>query len=550
MTGLDEYESVLGMPSGPRPPDHYHLLGLELFESSQSVIAAAADGRIVEAEESVLASAEQIRQVVDRIRLAKVCLLDLETKAAYDRQLNQSVLGEPTDPVAGSNPDNGPGPIVGPHLADQPHDDLLDDLLDEPQFEALPATLIAAARPAPKRRSRKWFWAFTFVEGLCVIGLYFYLHPSEPVAMPTLPVGSRIATGKTNSVNPRSRQPIEWPPQRESESIQPAPTRGPFEPGDRLAANPPVPTNPPVAPKGVNGDNEPPALTEPEMAQKAMPSPTSGPPTPGPAASAEEGSPRPASVQTRPVWPNQWKLQFAGNIDGTIDHELLSLSADEIKTLAALREQPLFTLRDAITKKPFAALPFDNQGHLSGTVVAMLPKNNWRACLSYANQVLQGRVRIFDDQRRCLFFADYRSKGRTRLLCLCADGVPIAVQIWRGKDSVAYLIELADGQPVAREQKQLSAEQTERLGAALAELASIEAQIRDCEKDWKSQLSDWWKVNDNALRAIAVKSMPDSEKQSRRTAYYKQLFDEQHAGLDKLLSQFEPLPADPAVPKP
>jgi len=538
--GLDEYESVLGMPSGPRPPDHYHLLGLELFESSQSAIAAAADGRIVEAEESVLASAEQIRQIVDRIRLAKVCLLDHETKAAYDRQLNQSVSGEQTDPVAGSHPDAGPGPIAGPLLADQPHD----DLLDEPQFEALPATLIAAARPAPKRRSRKWFWAFTFVEGLCVIGLYFYLHPSEPVVMPTLPVGSRTAAGKTTSVNPRSRQPIEWPPQRESESSVPAPARGPLEPGDAPAANPPV------APNGANGDDEPPALTEPEMAQKAMPSPRSGPPSPVPTAPAEERSPRPMSVQTRPVWPNQWKLQFAGNIDGTIDHELLSLSADEIKALTALREQPLFTLRDAITKKPIVALPFDNQGHLSGTAVALLPKNNWRACLSYANQVLQGRARIFDDQRRCLFFADYRSKGRTRLLCLCADGVPIAVQIWRGKDAVAYLIELADGQPVAREQKQLSAEQTERLGAALAELASIEAQIRDCEKDWKSQLSDWWKVNDNALRAIAVKSMPDSEKQSRRTAYYKQLFDEQHAGLDKLLSQFEPLPADPTVPKP
>ena len=86
--------------------------------------------------------------------------------------------------------------------------------------------------------------------------------------------------------------------------------------------------------------------------------------------------------------------------------------------------------------------------------------------------------------------------------------------------------------------------------AALAELASIEALIRDCEKDWKSQLSEWWKTHDNALRMISAQPIADGEKQTRRTAYYKKLFDEQHAGLDKLLAQFEPPTADPAVPKP
>jgi hypothetical protein len=269
-----------------------------------------------------------------------------------------------------------------------------------------------------------------------------------------------------------------------------------------------------------------------------------------PADAIEEGPANDVPAKLSPVWPTQWRLQFAGNSDGTIDNELLSFNADELKTLAALREQPIYTLRDAITKKPIAALPFDAQGHLSGIVVALLPKNDWRACLSYNNQVLQGRTRIFDAQRRCVYFADYRYKGRSRLLCLCADGVPIAVQIWRGKEYVAYLVELVEGQPVAREQKQLSAEQTERLGAALARLASIEMLIRDSEKDWKSQLSDWWKTHDNALKSISVQSIPDADKQTRRTAYYKKLFDDQHAGLDKLLAQFEPVPADPTAPKP
>ena len=208
------------------------------------------------------------------------------------------------------------------------------------------------------------------------------------------------------------------------------------------------------------------------------------------------------------------------------------------KSLAALRELPIYTLRDVSNKKPIAALPFDNQGHINGVAVALLPKNDWRACLSYNNQVLQGWAMVLDAQRQCVCFADYRNKGRTRLLCLCAGGIPVAVQIWRGKESVAFLIELADGQPVAHDQKHLSPEQAERLAAALAELASIEGSIRDCERDWKAQLTEWWTKHDNALRTIAALPIDERAKQARKIAYYKKLFDEQHAGLDKLLIQF------------
>ena len=157
---------------------------------------------------------------------------------------------------------------------------------------------------------------------------------------------------------------------------------------------------------------------------------------------------------------------------------------------------------------------------------------------------------VLDAQRNCVCFAEYRSKGRTKLLCLCAERIPVAVQIWRGKESAAYLIELAEGEPVAREQEELSVEQAERLAAALAELASIEATIRECERDWKAQLAEWWSKHDNALKTISALPIGDGEKQSRKTAYYKKLFDEQHAGLDKLIAQFESAPSDPEAHAP
>ncbi|HEX4142933.1 MAG TPA: hypothetical protein VHY91_05230 [Pirellulales bacterium] len=526
------------MPPGPRPPNHYELLGLTPLESSRSVIAAAADRRIVEAEESVLASAQQIRRVVDRIQLAKACLFDQQAKTEYDRQLNHGAAETQLGPMTGADSLAGTGPVAGPDsMADAPADEL--------RFEAIPAELIEAARPIPKRKTRRLFWTLTLIEGLCLIGLFFYLRHPEPVAMPKLVVRSRTASGPAESTSPPAGPVVQPPPQRPAEPGERVLTRGPFEPGDPFAPSEPSAPGEPAAPEETTGDNESASLTEPENNAEAMP-----PPTARSAESAEEAPPGMAPAPSRPIWPNKWMLTFASNSDGTIDDELLPLSAEEIKTLGGLREQPLYMVRDAITKKPTAALPFDNQGHLSGIVVALLRKNDWHACLSYNNQVLQGRLRIFDAERRCVFFADYRSKGRTRLLCLCSGGVPLAVQIWRGKDSVAYLVELVEGRPFARQQKQLSPAQTERLGAALAEIASIEGVIRDLEKDWKSQLSDWWKTNDNALRSISVQPIADGEKLSRKTAYYKKLFDEQHAGLDKLLSQFEPLPADSAIPKP
>ncbi|HEY1784212.1 MAG TPA: hypothetical protein VGG30_01640, partial [Pirellulales bacterium] len=257
MTGSDEYESVLGLPPGPRPPNHYELLGLELFAASAEVIAAAADGRIVDAEESVLGSAEQIRQVIEKIRLAKACLLDPPAKADYDRQLNHGILGVPDDPGDRSDLDAGqsllaePGLLAGPNSND-------DSPPDTVQFEPLPADLITAARPKPKRRSRKWFWAFTFVEGLCVVALYFYFHPREPVTMPSLPVRSRSTIGQWKATSPLGDPQVERPPQRETVSGQTAPPPGPVELGGPDAPREPVATHDrdapgtPVAPSDLN----------------------------------------------------------------------------------------------------------------------------------------------------------------------------------------------------------------------------------------------------------------------------------------------------------
>ncbi len=338
MTGPDAYESVLGLPLGPRPPNHYDLLGIALFEKSSRVISAAADQRVIDAQESVLASAERIRQVVSEIHQAKNCLLDQQAKAAYDRQLKQRILEDTPIGLADADPVTDGSPSS-------------DDSPDVTQFAPIPADVLNAARPTPvkKRKVRIWFWTFTLFEVLGVVGLVVYLRSTEPVDMPNLPVRGRVTPEPPKKVTPPVAQPVPRRP-------------------------PPLPREPlrePFAPVDNGGDNSP-VLTDPDMIAEVVT------PPPGPPSETAEAPSGEAPVPVSPHWPIVWKLNFAVNGDWTIDNEMLSLDAEEIKALSSLREQPVFTLRDVSTKKPITALPFDHQGHLSGVAAALFPKNGWR----------------------------------------------------------------------------------------------------------------------------------------------------------------------------
>ncbi len=115
------------------------------------------------------------------------------------------------------------------------------------------------------------------------------------------------------------------------------------------------------------------------------------------------------------------------------------------------------------------------------------------------------------------------------MLCLVERGLPLAVQIWRGKDADAYWIDRGQATPQAIKQSDLPAPQAEKLTAALKCLQEIEDSIRESEREWKSDLKKWWKQHDKALRRLKAPAQDE---------YRKKLSDEQHAGLDKLLGQF------------
>jgi len=85
---FDPYHKWLGIPPKDQPPNHYRLLGVELFESDIDVISHAADMRmtLLRSFQSGKRSAQALR-IRNEISAARICLVDSKKKAAYDTNI-------------------------------------------------------------------------------------------------------------------------------------------------------------------------------------------------------------------------------------------------------------------------------------------------------------------------------------------------------------------------------------------------------------------------------------------------------------------------------
>ncbi|MCH8922292.1 MAG: hypothetical protein IIA67_03965 [Planctomycetes bacterium] len=86
--GFDPYHSWLGIPPRHQPPNHYRLLGLQMFESDVDVIANTASRQMSHVRTFQTGQhAALSQQILNEIAAAKVCLLNPQKKASYDEQL-------------------------------------------------------------------------------------------------------------------------------------------------------------------------------------------------------------------------------------------------------------------------------------------------------------------------------------------------------------------------------------------------------------------------------------------------------------------------------
>ncbi len=93
---LDVYKEWLGIPEGPRPPDHYTLLRLVQFEDSAERVRAnykKLNGHVRKYATGQYSVRSQ--QLLNEIAKAMLCLTDPERKREYDESLGREFPDEP-----------------------------------------------------------------------------------------------------------------------------------------------------------------------------------------------------------------------------------------------------------------------------------------------------------------------------------------------------------------------------------------------------------------------------------------------------------------------
>jgi len=192
---FDPYHEWLGIPRhkrpANRPPNHYYLLGLDLFEPNPKAISNAADQRIayLRALQTSRHQAEAER-LLGEVAAARICLLDPEKKADYDRQLRAELASrEPPNPA--------PPPLPGAQdntarkSANQPHRppaaEVPNPYASPSPYSTMPGSGIVVDQAAPAERPRHYggigrlaYW------GLLPVRLGFYAFVAaviQPVSM-------------------------------------------------------------------------------------------------------------------------------------------------------------------------------------------------------------------------------------------------------------------------------------------------------------------------------------------------------------------------------
>lgn len=99
---FDAHYKWLAIPPHEQPPNHYRLLGVELFEQDLDVIAAAADRQMAHVKCFTSGKyASHSQRLLNELAAARICLLHPEQKSRYDMQLKRQLpIGQPREPIS------------------------------------------------------------------------------------------------------------------------------------------------------------------------------------------------------------------------------------------------------------------------------------------------------------------------------------------------------------------------------------------------------------------------------------------------------------------
>ncbi len=173
---FDPYYKWLGIPPHEQPPNHYRLLGIELFEANLDVVTTASDRQMAYLRS--FQSGPQMnacQRLLNEVAAARLVLLDVQQKAAYDQSLQASLTASngsretedvpltpadiylPTDGIASHQQASGSNATA------------------QPQFFYSKTTFVQATR---RRRTQPIVTTFAWILAsiACIYALYLVLQ--------------------------------------------------------------------------------------------------------------------------------------------------------------------------------------------------------------------------------------------------------------------------------------------------------------------------------------------------------------------------------------
>ena len=97
---FDPYYKWLGIPPNEQPPNHYRLLGIQMFEDDHEVIDSAANRHMSYLQAmSTGAHVEEAQELLNVIATARRCLLNDKQKTRYDDKLRAELAPPAPEPV-------------------------------------------------------------------------------------------------------------------------------------------------------------------------------------------------------------------------------------------------------------------------------------------------------------------------------------------------------------------------------------------------------------------------------------------------------------------
>jgi len=253
---FDPYRKWLGIPAQDQPPNHYRLLGIELFEADPDVISNAADGRMAQIKNFQAGKHSQDSQrILNELAAAKVGLLNPTKRAAYDRQLREQLASD-IGPAAAAS--------VGEGLT-------LDDVKTSPVGGSLGSAY------ALRRERRGWAWQLpAAIVAISVVVVVLWVsgreEPATVARQPgTVDTPADPLPTKPTEIEKPSPPPEQEPPKLEPPKLEP-PKSEPVEPTEPEIPLPVEPSVQPPAPEPVEEPEAPePEETFPEPKRRPVP---------------------------------------------------------------------------------------------------------------------------------------------------------------------------------------------------------------------------------------------------------------------------------------